>query len=84
MVEVAQIVGAHDPGEVDARIARLDQGQRVGRVAQMAAGLEGGHLDARIAGDVLGMPDALGERHQLTRVLQGIAGRDDPPELIQR
>ena len=28
--------------------------------------------------------DALGKRRQLARVLQRIAGRDDPPELVER
>ena len=32
----------------------------------------------------LGKPDALGQRRQLARVLQRVAGRDDPPQLIER
>ena len=31
-----------------------------------------------------GKPDALGQRRELARVLQRIAGRDDPPQLVER
>src|SRR5690606_14716653 len=82
-MEIAQAVGPHDPDEIDARIALLDQRQRIGRVADVMARLEGGDDDAGIVGEFLRKPDALGERAQLVCVLEWVARRHHPPELVE-
>lgn len=47
-VEAGEIVGAHQPDELDARKAAAKEAQRAFGIGGADAGLEGRHLDARV------------------------------------
>lgn len=79
MVERRQVVAAHDPDEVDAWTALLEVGDRLISVARPDQGFDAGDCDPRVAGDFPGGRDADFERRKNARVLQRIAGADEPP-----
>ncbi|EGE58309.1 hypothetical protein RHECNPAF_33400114 [Rhizobium etli CNPAF512] len=82
-VKGLQAVGAHDPDEIDMRIAGLDARQRTGGVADAERLFEGGDLDARIGSHTLAFGNAFGQRCELVAVLQRIARGYHPPELVE-
>jgi hypothetical protein len=82
-MELAQVVRAHDPDEMDAPGAPAQEFDRVGREAGANFGLEAGHGEARIAGEGARRGEALGETWQRIVPLQRIAGRHQPPNPIE-
>ena len=83
-VEARQVVRAHDPDEIDTRIAPLEKGQRVDRVAGPDLLLE---TRSRRCGDGRSAARASATRSdsrgEFARILQGIARGDDPPDPVE-
>ena len=82
-VELTQIVGAHQPDEAHMRRAARQPEQSVVGVALADVGLDAGDDDARMGGDAAGLRHAFGERRQIGRPFQRIAGRRQPPDRVE-
>lgn len=82
-MELQEIIRPHDPDELHARAAPVQEAQRIGGVARANLRLEPHDDDARIARDLARRRNARGERGQSVRIFQRIAGRDEPPQPIE-
>ena len=82
-VEAAQIVGPHDPDEMDLGAAANQVGDGFVAVARADFGLEIGDVDARVMGERLRGLDALLERRETACVLERIARRHQPPHAVE-
>src|SRR5579872_1198991 len=82
-MELAQIVGAHDPDETDARRAASQIGDRIGGIAGADFGLEAGHGEPRIVRQSPRRRHAFSKARQPIVLFQRIAGRDEPPDAIE-
>ena len=83
-VKLAEIVGAHDPDEMDPRGAPLQPEDRLVGVARADLGLEAGDGNARICGSAGAPPRcAPAFRRARTGDLSGLPGVDEPPEVIE-
>ena len=82
-MKVRQIVRPHDPDESHARAAPGQPGDGVIGVAGANLRLEAGDDDAGMVGEFMGCSHARGERRQAVVLLEGIAGGDEPPDLVE-
>src|ERR1700756_1174718 len=82
-MKAAQIVGTHDPDKTYARAAAYQI--RDSLIGVMAADLrlEVGDVNARMIGERPCGRHALRQRRQAARVLERIAGGDEPPDAIE-
>jgi len=77
-------VGAHQPDEAEARIAATDALERVDGEARAFEGLEGAGPDRRPASHRPGRGEPSRERRHVLRLcLERVAGRDQPPHLVE-
>jgi hypothetical protein len=83
MTDLREIVGAHQPDEMCARIARLQRRERVGGEMRTKPGFKIKDPNARIAGDAHRTRDALCKRRHAGDGLQRILRRDQPPDLVE-
>src|SRR5690348_1413952 len=82
-MKAAQVVGTHDPDETDARAAADQPADGVIRVSRLDDGLEAGHVDARVMRERAGGGNSRRQRREAIRVLERIAGRDQPPDTVE-
>src|SRR5260370_3333359 len=83
-VERAQIVGSHDPDKMDPRAVRYQISDDVVRITYADRGFDAGNLHAGMTGELACRRHALIERSKSRGVLERIAGRDQPPHLVER
>src|SRR3984885_361193 len=83
-MELAKVVGAHDPDEMDARRSALKPAQRVIGEARAYLRLNVGDHDARPDIEPARGLDAGVERRQASQRFQRIAGRHQPPDAVER
>src|SRR6266436_1455717 len=83
-VERAQIVGSHDPDKMDARAVRYQISDYVIRITDADRGFDSGNLHAGMPGELACRRHTLVERRKPRCVLERIAGRDQPPHLVER
>jgi len=82
-VKLRQIVRAHQPHETPFRIAAQQRSYGVDRVAGAQLTLDRGDPDSRAARQLPGRGDPRAQRRHAGRRLERIAGRDQPPGLVQ-
>lgn len=84
VMKIRHSVGAHQPDEAEARISAENPRQRVDGKARAFASLEVADADRRSARQRLGRGEPrLQRRHVLRRRLERVAGRDQPPHLVE-
>ncbi len=81
--QVDQSVGAHQPDEAHAREPSAQGAERVAREAGPQHALDVGRDDAAAVGDGPGAGETVGQRRHAVGGLQGIAGRDQQPDLVE-
>lgn len=83
LMKRSQAVGAHDPDEVNPRIAGSYMRQCIGGVRIAESLLESRDLYARVVDQLLAHGDAIAERREFSAAFQRVAGRHHPPELVE-
>ena len=82
-METPQIVRAHDPDESDAGAPGQQPRYRIVSVSRLNDSFETGDVDARMAGERACGRNSFGERSKATRILQWVAGCNQPPDAIE-
>lgn len=82
-MELMQIILTHQPDETPAWIAADEGAEGVDRVARAKLPLDGGDANGKPSCHFPGRGDARFERCHLRRLLERIAGRNEPPDLIK-
>jgi len=82
-VEIAQIVGAHDPDEADTGAARFQCGDRVEGEARAEPCLDIGDPDRRMSRKRAGSGHPLRDWCETRMGFQGVARRHHPPDRIE-
>ena len=82
-MQPAEAVCPHDPDEAGAVEQRPEAEQSCRREAGTEPLLEVGDKHARMAGNDARQRQPLGEVFGLVRVLQGVLGRDNPPDAVE-
>ena len=83
LAELLQIIRAHQPDEAMARVPADERAQRVDRVARAEVRLDRGGADRRVAGLSACTCHARDERCHALCSFERIAGRHQPPDLVQ-
>ena len=83
MADLRQIVGAHQPDEMLARMDRTERYDGVGGVASRELRFDREHANARIAGEGVGSSEAPRQGRHSGRGFQRILRRDEPPDLVE-
>src|ERR1700722_1705796 len=83
-MELAKVVGAHDPDEMDARRSALEPAQRVKGEARAYLRLDVGDHNARPDVEPARRLDAGVERRQASQRFQRIGRRHQPPDAVER
>lgn len=78
-----EIVGPHQQNEMNARKTALQGGDGIDCIACAEHLLDIGRDQPRMTGNALGGSQAVGQRRQIRRILQRIAGTDQEPNLIE-
>ncbi len=79
-----EVVGAHDPDEPAAGIARLHRPQRIDGVDGAEPAFDVGDAHPPVRRDAARRGESPFERGHLRRALQRVLRRDQPPHLVQR
>ena len=82
-IELNEIVGPHDPDEIDRREKAHDRLKRIGGEARPEAGLQSRHMDARVVLERYGGLHPLLQRGEFGLVLERIARRHQPPHGVE-
>ena len=84
MVKLREIILPHQPYKADFRVSVVERSERINSVARAESLLDNRRPNARSAGLMLRRGIARREwRHVARTLLQWIARRDKPPDLIQ-
>lgn len=83
MMEAEEIVGPHQPHEMDTRAAAFHVAERLECIGTAEVGLETRDHDLGMTGELAGRLQALGEFREVAPVLQWITGADEPPDAIE-
>jgi hypothetical protein len=78
-----QIVGPHQPDETDPRKAPGQRLERVRGIERAQNRFEGRDPDSRMAGGGARVGQTRGQRRGLAARLEGVLGRDQPPDLVE-
>ena len=82
-MKTPQIVRAHDPDESDTRAACHQPRYRIVGVSRLNDSFEARNVDAGMMREGACRGDSGGQRRQAARVLEGISGRDEPPDAVK-
>ena len=82
-MKTPQVVGAHDPDESDARAAFHQPGYRIVGVSRLNDSFETRNVDAGMTREGARRGDSGRQRCQAARVLEGISGRNEPPDAVE-
>lgn len=82
-MNLLQVIGAHDPDEVNTRKTAFELGQGVGRAPRTKQRLHGAGADAWVPRDMPGAGEALVQRGHLLRILEGILRTNQQPDFVQ-
>src|SRR5208282_181920 len=82
-MELAEIIGPHDPDEPDSPGAPREPGQRIVGIAGADMGLDVRHGDARAGYEATGGLDARLQGGEVRLRFQGVARRHQPPDAIE-
>lgn len=83
-MKLGKIVRPHQPDKLPAGISALKQAKRINRVPRSKVSLDGGCPDRSATSHSDGRSVADGQWRHALNWLEDIAGRDQPPDLVQR
>src|SRR5579862_4791753 len=78
-----EVVGAHDPDEMDAGAALLQKKDGLIGITRADGRFDSRDTDPRMMREASRRGEAIGQRCEIVRILERIGGTDEPPDAIK-
>jgi len=82
-METPQVVRAHDPDESDSRASGQQPRYRIVSVSRLNDSFEAGDIDSRMMCESTRGGNTVGQRGEVARVFERVAGCHQPPDTIE-